>query len=111
MQYTKGHMADAKKTGNDSSKPAPAHVDPHDLADTDVAPTQPKADTVRVRVLAEQQAHHSQPHRWHIPSGSEIDLARDWAKELLQRGEAEIIPQKGVERAEKRPSQSKSEKR
>lgn len=94
-----------------NDKPAPPHVDPHDLTGVDAAPTQPKSDTVRVRVLAEQQTHHSQSHRWYIPSGSEVDLVKDWAKELLERGEAEIIAQKGNERAEKRPSQSKSEKR
>ena len=97
--------------GTDPSVAAPAHVDPHDLESVDTAPTQPHSDSVRVRVLTEQTRHHSQPDRYAIPSGSEVDLPKDWAKDLLTRGEAEPIAQKGVERAEKRPARSRSEKR
>lgn len=66
---------------------------------------------MKVRVLAEQQPHHSQPDRHHIASGDEVDLPNDWAKELVQRGEAEPIAQKPSSRAEKRPTGGRSEKR
>lgn len=107
-------MADKNEKRNDGTDPsvaAPAHVDPHDLVNVRSAPTQPISDSVRVRILKEQESHTSQPNRYYIPSGAETDLPKDWAKELLDRGEAEPIAQKGVERMEKRPAQSQVETR
>ncbi len=66
---------------------------------------------MRVRVLLEQQVHSSTPDRRYLPSGEEVDLPSDWAKELLNRGEAEPVAQKSAARAEKRPSRTRTEKR
>lgn len=66
---------------------------------------------MKIRVLAEQTRHASQPDRGPLASGSEVDLDPTWAAELLNRGEAELIVTKTVDRAEKRPGTRKSEKR
>jgi hypothetical protein len=66
---------------------------------------------MKVRILREQEYHHSQPDRKPLASGAEVDLPQAWAKELLQRGEAEPVAQKRASGAEKRPGGKRSEKR
>lgn len=66
---------------------------------------------MKVKVLIEQRAQPG-ADRGYLPSGEVVDIDNEWAAELLNRGDAELAEApKPVERAEKRPSTGKSEKR
>jgi hypothetical protein len=48
---------------------------------------------MRVRVLLEQEPVRARPDdRHYIASGDEVDIADEWALELIGRGEAEAMP-------------------
>ena len=66
---------------------------------------------MKVRVLAEQTPHHSQPDRGYLPSGEVVDIEKGWAAELLNSGAAEPVAEKPAGRAEKRPAAKAAEKR
>lgn len=66
---------------------------------------------MRVRVLIEQSARRDNPDRHYLASGEEYDLDQKWAKELLDRGDAEPVAVKRSARAEKRGGSAPGEKR
>jgi len=66
---------------------------------------------MKIRILTEQDVHSSQPERQYLASGSEVELPNDWARELLNRGEAEPVVEKASDSAEKRPASSDAETR
>lgn len=45
---------------------------------------------MKVRILTQQEVHSSQPERHALASGEVVDIDREWAKDLLNRGEAEM---------------------
>lgn len=65
---------------------------------------------MKVRILIEQRAHLGL-ERKALASGEAYDLDKEWAKELLDRGDAEPVARKETRRAERRPSGQDRESR
>lgn len=65
---------------------------------------------MKVRVLVEQRIHLGL-ERPRLASGEIVDIDATWAKELLDRGDAEPVAVKPAKRAESRESKATRESR